>query len=263
MDDVRATSSKATFELPMLPLTRRSANTVKRPLLLALCAVVATLSLHAYILYVTTISRDAPARVHRVPADARSILRQCAGLRAMPGPPEDFHARVHSDRFESGTRPTLIKNARVWTGAKNGTETLDGDVLLSGGVVKGVGNIPEALLRDLTGLVVVDADGAWVTPGLGAFQLSPRLPASAHAETILVDFHSHVGILSAPVLSGAFELNSFHGPILPWLRSIDAFNTHDEAFALTIAGGVTSVQVLPGSANAIGTNIIILVLLGL
>ena len=53
-----------------------------------------------------------------------------------------------------------------------------------------------------------------------------------------MDLHSHVGLLSAPFLSGAFDVNSAHGPILPWLRSIDAFNTHDEALQLAIAGGV-------------------------
>jgi hypothetical protein len=69
-----------------------------------------------------------------------------------------------------------------------------------------------------------------------------------------VDLHSHVGMLSAPFMSGTFEVNSVHGPVLPWLRSIDGFNTHDEAFELAIAGGVTSVQVLPGSGNAIGES---------
>lgn len=53
-------------------------------------------------------------------------------------------------------------------------------------------------------------------------------------------------------------MESPNGPILPWLRSIDGFNTHDEAFALSIAGGVTSVQVLPGSENAIGESIYVL-----
>lgn len=51
---------------------------------------------------------------------------------------------------------------------------------------------------------------------------------------------------------GAFDVNSPNGPIVPWLRSIDAFNTHDDAFELAIAGGVTSAQILPGSGNAIG-----------
>lgn len=68
-----------------------------------------------------------------------------------------------------------------------------------------------------------------------------------------VDLHSHVGVFSAPFMRGTFDVNSMHGPILPWLRSIDGFNTHDDAFMLAIAGGVTSVQVLPGSSNAIGT----------
>lgn len=54
------------------------------------------------------------------------------------------------------------------------------------------------------------------------------------------------------MIVGAFDVNSKNGPVVPWLRSIDAFNTHDEAFQLAIAGGVTSVQVLPGSSNAIG-----------
>jgi hypothetical protein len=48
------------------------------------------------------------------------------------------------------------------------------------------------------------------------------------------------------------SINSRNGPILPWLRSLDGFNTHDDAFQLSISGGVTSAQVLPGSGNAIG-----------
>lgn len=60
-------------------------------------------------------------------------------------------------------------------------------------------------------------------------------------------------MLSAPFMRGTFDVNSAHGPVLPWLRSIDGFNTHDEALELAIAGGVTSAQVLPGSGNAIGT----------
>lgn len=54
------------------------------------------------------------------------------------------------------------------------------------------------------------------------------------------------------VFVGAIDLNSNKGPILPWLRSVDGLNTHDDGFELAIAGGVTSVQVLPGSTNAIG-----------
>ncbi|TFY55471.1 hypothetical protein EVG20_g9306 [Dentipellis fragilis] len=155
----------------------------------------------------------------RVPRNAAAILARCAALQAAPGPPARFAERKESDRHEPGTRPTLIRNATVWTGAHDGTEVIYGDVLLEKGIVKALGYVPKGMLKELENVDrnVVDAEGAWVTPGLGTF-----------------------------------ELNSPNGPILPWLRSIDGFHTHDEALTLAIAGGVTSVQVLPGSANAIG-----------
>ena len=71
-----------------------------------------------------------------------------------------------------------------------------------------------------------------------------------------MDLHSHVGVISVPVTAGALEMDSPNGPILPWLRSIDALNTHDASFAHAIAGGVTTVQVLPDSGhNAIGKSV--------
>jgi hypothetical protein len=54
------------------------------------------------------------------------------------------------------------------------------------------------------------------------------------------------------LLQGALDGNSHNAPILPWLRSIDGLNTHDAAYELAIAGGVTTAQILPGSANNIG-----------
>jgi imidazolonepropionase-like amidohydrolase len=68
----------------------------------------------------------------------------------------------------------------------------------------------------------------------------------------IIDAHSHLGVLSSPALSGSHDVNSYNGPILPWLRSLDALNTHDESYSLSIAGGVTTALVLPGSVNAIG-----------
>ena len=54
---------------------------------------------------------------------------------------------------------------------------------------------------------------------------------------------------------GTLDYDSKNGPILPWLRTVDAFNTHDEAFQLAIAGGVTTVLVSPGSSSVIGGHI--------
>lgn len=134
-----------------------------------------------------------------------------------------------------------------------------GDVYLEKGIVKRIGYIPKYVLDTAENLTVVDAQGGWVTPGLGestqpSAQTSqkPSLTAEDAIPPNPVDLHSHLGVFSTPWMRGAYDMNSPNGPVLPWLRSIDAFNTHDESFELAIAGGVTSVQVLPGSGNAIG-----------
>ncbi|KAL1747501.1 hypothetical protein HDZ31DRAFT_80477 [Schizophyllum fasciatum] len=172
--------------------------------------------------------------VQSPPADVEHILARCAAAHARPGPLPDFFARDTSDRYDPGTPPMLILDTMLFTGEENGTVVKRADLLLENGLVKSIGDLLH--LREQyakTDLQVVSMHGAWVTPGL-------------------VDLHSHLGVLSMPVLDGAANLDSPHGPILPWLRSIDAFSTHDNAFALAIAGGVTSAQILPGSANAIG-----------
>lgn len=51
---------------------------------------------------------------------------------------------------------------------------------------------------------------------------------------------------------GASDTNSFKAPTMPYLRSLDAFNTHDTAFALSRSGGVATALILPGSADNIG-----------
>jgi imidazolonepropionase-like amidohydrolase len=105
------------------------------------------------------------------------------------------------------------------------------------GLIKAIGDVPLSLIRQVElknrKLEVIDAHGAWVTPGI-------------------VDLHSHIGVGSAPQLNGARDTNSHKAPILPWLRSIDGLNTHDASYELAMAGGVTTAQILPGSANDIG-----------
>lgn len=166
--------------------------------------------------------------------EKRIIRQRCANLKALPVG-FDASERTQSDRFDLGTRSTLLRNAKIWTGLLNGTEVIHGDILLHNGIIKALGYIPLSILQSVAPntLDVHDLLGAWVTPGL-------------------VDLHSHIGVESAPSLRGANDGNSIHGPILPWLRSIDGINTHDDAYRLSIAGGVTTAQVLPGSANNIG-----------
>ncbi|KAF8664356.1 hypothetical protein AX16_000728 [Volvariella volvacea WC 439] len=171
----------------------------------------------------------------QAPANAVHIIAQCRALDAPVAPPPNFRERSKSDRFVPGTRAVLIKDAKLWTGNRNGTEILRGDVLLDNGIIKTVGGalLPSQLQSYGEGLDVIDAKGAWVTPGI-------------------VDIHSHLGDSSLPELSGAVDDNSEKATIQPWLRSLDGLNTHDESYQLTVSGGVTTALILPGSANAIG-----------
>ncbi|KAG6900265.1 hypothetical protein C0993_000718 [Termitomyces sp. T159_Od127] len=162
-------------------------------------------------------------------------MAQCRASRAQVGPFPESSTRSQSDRFVHGTKPVLIKRAKIWTGTKNGTEVIHGDILLDKGLIKSVGHLYG--LHDIYGsdLVVVDAKDGWVTPGI-------------------VDIHSHLGDSPSPALNGAEDGNSLRGTIQPWLRSLDGLNTHDDSYPLSIAGGVTTALVLPGSTNAIGAS---------
>lgn len=159
---------------------------------------------------------------------------RCAVSKAKPGPTTGFDERTSSDRFVAGTKPVLIKGARVWTGENNGTEVVSGDVLLDKGIIQRVGHLSASSLAAYgTDLVVIDANGAWITPGL-------------------VNIRSHHGISPSPHLDGAADANSLQSTIQPWLRSLDALNTHDDSYLLAIAGGTTTALVLPAFTSAIG-----------
>jgi N-acyl-D-aspartate/D-glutamate deacylase len=82
-----------------------------------------------------------------------------------PGSPDDFQSRTQSDRFEEGTRPTLIRNATIWTGLDEGNEVIQGDILIDKGLVKKVGSVDESILRSYADVAVLDAAGSWVSPG--------------------------------------------------------------------------------------------------
>ncbi|KAG6845918.1 hypothetical protein H0H87_000724 [Tephrocybe sp. NHM501043] len=210
------------------PQAYRRSRRLLRPQLFALVATVATLGLlNTQFDWESTMNVD-------LPINAAEILQKCSLLNAEPGPPADFHSRTQSDRFQQGTPPTLIQNATIWTGRVSGHETIIGDLLLDNGIITAIGDISQSTI-DAYGqqLVIVDAAGAWVSPGI-------------------VDMHSHLGVDSAPALNGASDTNSHKGLVLPWLRSLDGLNTHDEAYRLSISGGVTTSVILPGSANAIG-----------
>ena len=60
-----------------------------------------------------------------------------------------------------------MQNATIWTGSKEGHEIIKGDILLDGGIIKGLGDIDNAVLQSLSikDAVKIDAQGAWISPG--------------------------------------------------------------------------------------------------
>lgn len=169
-------------------------------------------------------------RPHRSPNSARLLeaQEQCYFARAPAGAPPAFSERTVNDRHVRDTRATIIRNATVFTGEAILREM---DVLLDQGLIQSVS--PTSHRRRIADAVEMDAAGAWLTPGL-------------------IDMHTHLGVLGTPSMPSNQDVNSHLSPTRPMLRSIDAFNEHDQNVRRTLSGGVTTALVLPGSLNNIG-----------
>ncbi|GAA5993130.1 hypothetical protein JCM10908_001303 [Rhodotorula pacifica] len=172
--------------------------------------------------------------------DWRATVQRCEDLHTLPGPPDDFiKNRVKSDRVTDTTPHIIVHNARVWTGelvhsGGGGYQVLENATLeLRDGLIVGIHDNKDGRLSAGKDVIVVDAQGAWITPGI-------------------FDMHSHLGVDAQPSLSATDDTNSRAGPIQPQLRTIDAINAHDLAYRRSVAGGVTTSLILPGSANNIG-----------
>lgn len=125
------------------------------------------------------------------------------------------------------SQPVLIKNARVLIG--NGEEIENGSVLMEDGVIAAVGK----KLRAPRGAIEIDAKGKWVTPGI-------------------IDTHSHLGVYASPGVSAHSDGNEMSAPVTAEVWAEHSVWPQDPGFAAALAGGITSMQILPGSANLIG-----------
>ncbi|TXK64900.1 amidohydrolase [Alkalisalibacterium limincola] len=127
----------------------------------------------------------------------------------------------------AASTPTLIRNATVLTGTG---ERLEGaDVLMSNGRIERVGSG----LRAPRGAVEIDGTGKWVTPGI-------------------IDVHSHLGVYPSPGASAHSDGNEMTAPVTAQVWAEHSVWPQDPGFAAALAGGVTSLMILPGSANLIG-----------
>lgn len=184
-------------------------------------------------------------RVHPIPAAAPKAANEVAKQEAKPAPAgsekpagmeaakkkeqlrECRKARVARSPLE-GRGPlaepgaVLIAGATVWTCATNGMLT-NAQVLVSGGKILDVGYLGER--KTGPGTLVMDGRGLHVTPGL-------------------IDAHSHTAILGA--------VNESTIPSSAMVRIGDVVNSETSHLYEQLAGGVTTVNLLHGSANPIG-----------
>lgn len=113
----------------------------------------------------------------------------------------------------------LLKNATVWTNEKDGI-LQNADVLLENGKIKAVGkNLAAGAAK------VIDATGKHITPGI-------------------IDEHSHI--------AGSGGINEGAQSVSSEVRIGDIINSEDVNIYRQLAGGVTTSQILHGSANPIG-----------
>ena len=121
---------------------------------------------------------------------------------------------------------TLIIHATILTGT--GERLDDASLLMSDGKIEfvGDGNVPQ-------GVKTIDAGGRWVTPGL-------------------IDVHSHLGVYPSPGVQAHADGNEMTNPATPNVWAEHSVWPNDPGFSRALAGGVTTLQTLPGSGNLIG-----------
>src|SRR5437868_4212591 len=133
------------------------------------------------------------------------------------------------------SRPTVIRNVTILTAA--GPTIRNGAVLLTNAKISQVG----ATVNAPSDAIVVDGTGKYVTPGI-------------------IDTHSHIGGGAAPGDQGAQtdDINEATNPVTANVWVEHSVWPQDPQFPRSLAGGVTTIQVLPGSANLIGGRSVVL-----
>jgi len=131
---------------------------------------------------------------------------------------------------------TAIIGATILIG--DGAEISSGYVVIRGGRIAamGAGALPDSE-RDITR--VIDGHGRWLTPGI-------------------IDVHSHLGNYASPSYAASSDGNEATAPVTAKVWTEHSVWPQDPQFPLALAGGVTTLQILPGSANLIGGRSVVL-----
>jgi imidazolonepropionase-like amidohydrolase len=145
-------------------------------------------------------------------------------------PPADPYPSTYAP---AAAAPVLIRGATVLTGT--GARLEDTDVVVADGRIAAVGQH----LATPAGARIVEAQGRWVTPGI-------------------IDVHSHLGVYPSPQVAGNSDGNEATAPVTANVWAEHSVWPVDPGFDTALAGGVTTLEILPGSANLIGGRSVVL-----
>ncbi|WLD93968.1 amidohydrolase [Alkalihalobacillus sp. AL-G] len=121
---------------------------------------------------------------------------------------------------------TLIKNATLYPVTSS---VKSGDLLIENGKIT---QIAESISVQ-NNMNVFEATGMHLLPGF-------------------IDVHTHLGLYDEGTGWAGNDANETHEPLTPHIRAIDSIHPLDIAFNDAIKFGITTVHVMPGSANVIG-----------
>lgn len=130
--------------------------------------------------------------------------------------------------------PTMITGATILDGEGG---RLDGaSIIFADGRIVAVGQG----LEPPGGARIIDGRGKWITPGI-------------------IDVHSHLGVRPVPGVQGGSDLNETTNANTAQVWAEHSVWPQDPSFSRALAdGGVTTMQVLPGSSNLFGGRSVVL-----
>jgi imidazolonepropionase-like amidohydrolase len=161
-------------------------------------------------------------------------LVACATPRALPPPPPPAPPALPWEAAPEpvpsvSSPPIALVGATLMTGT--GLEIENAAITFADGRILAVG--PRASVSVPDGAQVIDLGGRYVTPGL-------------------IDAHSHMGVYPMPEVIAHADGNEATRPVTANMRAADSFWPQDPALSRALAAGVTTILVLPGSANLVG-----------
>lgn len=163
-----------------------------------------------------------------------SLVTACGGAQVSEDtpPPAICEARGAAENVDServvDTPLTFIVGGTVFTAAGPVYDT--GWVALEDGRIVEVG---EGEIEPPNNAVVIDATGRFITPGV-------------------IDTHSHLGVYPSPSAQAHRDGNEATNRATPEVHAMHSVWPQDPGFERAMAGGVTAMQILPGSANLVG-----------